>query len=121
MFSIPFILRFTCMLALGLVCLLMCGCVSNSTLEDFKHQIRSDLSSIRENHDRDFGSLRSELAELESDIRTLRADMVRLTQSQTDIDADMQEWLSTSETKLGEMEDRVIEIRLELQRGRLEP
>jgi peptidoglycan hydrolase CwlO-like protein len=93
-------------LALLTVFILLSGCVSSSTFEDFKHEIRRDITSLQ-----------NEQSRLEREIATVRDEIRRISNRQQDLNMDVQDWLTKSETKLKEMEDRVIEIRLQIQRS----
>lgn len=86
-------------------CILAGGCVESSTFDEFKYETRRDLNSLLDKQ-----------RKLERDIYSLRADIRRIGESQEDLNSDVRDWLSKSELKLKEMEDRVIEIRLMLRR-----
>lgn len=90
---------------LFLVTAFLQGCVSSSTFDDFKHETRREITSLH-----------SEQSRLESEISSLHADIKRLRNLQQDLSIDVRERLRNAETKLKEMEDRVIEIRLQIQR-----
>ena len=85
---------------------LLGGCVASTTFEDFKNEIRYEIASLR-----------NEQSKQERDIATLRDEIGRITNRQQDLSTDVRDSLSKSETKLKEMEDRVIEIRLQIQRA----
>ncbi len=89
-------------------CLVATGCVSSSMFDEFKYETRRDLSSLLD-----------EQGKLESDMASLRSDIRRIGESQEALNSEVHDWLSKSERKLKEMEDRVIEIRLELREIRL--
>lgn len=91
--------------AIAATLLMVAGCVSSSQFATFQYETRRDLSALRDN-----------LRAIERDIEGLREDMRRTSQSQAALDSKIRDWLSRSELKLKEMEERVIEIRLMLRR-----
>ena len=93
-------------LSIPLVAVCLQGCVSSSTFDDFKHETRREITALRE-----------EQINLQRDIASLRLDIKRLSNQQQDLSTDVRKQLTDAQTKLREMVDRVIEIRLQIQRA----
>lgn len=92
-----------------LVCLIVLGgCVSDSVFDAHKHET-----------DRNFKLLRAELGQVQRDIVSLRRDIKSVSNSQDSLNEDVYDWLKKSEKKLREMEDRVIELRLDFSKQKL--
>ncbi len=93
-------------LSIPLVAVCLQGCVSISTLEDFKHETRREIAALRE-----------EQIKLQRDIASLGLDINRLSDQQQNLSTDVRKQLTDAKSTLREMEDRVIEIRLQIQRA----